>query len=220
MHSSQSRSTPAMSRPGSVICTLIEHLRPGVALETHRAIQLLARLQHPCTITPTLHEIISDRTRNTLITQFLDRTNPLGRLYIMYMYFVTCDVISLRAEIRSLCCDPACNVQDMPDPYDPDPARYAILAALTHYLCEAVNNRIQNHLQRDPPTDTSLNEVTEERRRAPVLARVPPWATRIPELTEKMYIPTIRGGIPELEDCCGMLLELGIRAEHPMLYVV
>lgn len=113
--------------------------------------------------------------------------------------------------IRNFCNSTIWDVQNIPDPRDPDPARYAVLAALTHYQCEVFNGIIAMKLREVVPAAiTSYEaELNLQRRIGALQLVVPKWATRVPRLQRDIVIPTIVGGIPEPEDRCDILLNLG-----------
>ena len=59
---------------------------------------------------------------------------PNASLYRMYEYFVTGFNTGLRSEIEYFFNHKTWIVSQIPDPEDPDSARYAILTVLTQYL--------------------------------------------------------------------------------------
>lgn len=81
----------------------------------------------------------------------------------MYEYFIAGYSTGLRSEVEFFFNRPAWTVADIPDPADPDPARYAILAVLPYYLAHAFNRLIERGLPRGSPAMIISSEVEESR---------------------------------------------------------
>ncbi|KAI9893059.1 MAG: hypothetical protein M1814_000606 [Vezdaea aestivalis] len=67
----------------------------------------------------------------------------------------------------------------IPDPHDPDVARYAILASLAEALVDACNRRLQQGLHRDGKVDTS---------RIFILETAPSWTDKIGPIAERLFL--------------------------------
>ncbi|KAJ8058331.1 hypothetical protein OCU04_012523 [Sclerotinia nivalis] len=67
------------------------------------------------------------------------RDNPLRSLYRLYEIFMTREFVLLRLECEYMWrrCGPKWALRSIPDPRDPDPIRYAMLASITEELADA-----------------------------------------------------------------------------------
>jgi hypothetical protein len=145
---------------------------------------------------------------------------PTASLYRMYEYLVVGYNTGLRTEIEFFFNHPSWAVAAIPDPAEPDPARYAILAALPHYLVRAFNRLIQRGLPRGSPAIIGPKEEEELRSRPIILEEEPPWAAKVPALAQTLVIPDPDGNEPG-EDCRSFrLLEMNIVAEEPHVLFV
>ncbi|KAK4103758.1 hypothetical protein N658DRAFT_505400 [Parathielavia hyrcaniae] len=132
-------------------------------------------------------------------------TTPLASLYRMYEYLVLSDTIGLRNEIEHFFNQPSWAVSAIPDPADPDPERYAILAGLPSYLVIAFNRLIELGLPRGSPGIIAGDAAEEELRNRPVvLEEEPGWVTRVPALSQPLVIP----------DHCNKEPEEGVRSKR------
>ena len=79
------------------------------------------------------------------------RDTPLRALYRLYEIFMTQEFVLLRLECEYMWHRPGrkWHLCSMPDPCDPDPVRYAILASITEELVEAFNWRLSHGLRRE-----------------------------------------------------------------------
>ena len=71
-------------------------------------------------------------------------------------------------------------VAAIPDPKDPDPVRYACLAALTRIMCKAYNRLIEQGIPRDAPP--IVHDWDEMRTRPKTLECPPDWAMNVPKV--------------------------------------
>lgn len=144
---------------------------------------------------------------------------PLAALYRLYEYFVAGNLTGLRNEVEDFFNQPTWAVGDIPDPQDPDPERYAILAVLPYYLAHAFNRLIQRGLPRGcPAIITSMEEETELRDRSKVLEEEPEWVKNVPRLEKVLVIPCRDGSTPGKDARCARFMALNIISEPP--YVV
>ena len=124
---------------------------------------------------------------------------PSASLYRIYEFLVVDWNTQLRNELEYFCCvQPSWSVSDIPDPADPDPLRYAILAVITKLMCIAFNRRIDLGLPRDAP---AVIEDFEELAARPRRHEHPPsWANLIKPLPETVFIPDETGMVSSLDD--------------------
>ncbi|KAG6006970.1 hypothetical protein E4U43_000371 [Claviceps pusilla] len=115
--------------------------------------------------------------------------DSLASLYRMYEYLVIGFNIGLRSEIEHFFNQPSWSVKDIPDPDDPDPTRYAIVAVLPHYLIMAFNRLIKMGLPRgSPPIFTA--EMEAAMKAQPIkLEEVPSWTAKVPPSENVLTIP-------------------------------
>lgn len=145
--------------------------------------------------------MIENREKRAGQVAFAKGRTPTATLYRMYEYLVVGYEFGLRSEIQ-FCFNqpkPRWAVSAIPDPADPDPARYAVLAALPHYLVKAFNWLIERGLPRGSPAIISGEEEMDALKAQPVvLEEVPAWVAKVPPLAERLVIPTPSGDeVPE-----------------------
>lgn len=145
---------------------------------------------------------------------------PLRCLYRIYEYIMNCMQIGYRNEFEYFCnrgtlpvAMPGDSentiswlVSDIPDPQDPDPARYAILAGITELLVTAFNKRIITYnISRDEFTKKTMREKQKRYRwwarwlkdyQLPPLIpeEVPTWAKNVAPLKKPLLVPYWRRG--------------------------
>ncbi|KAJ9635079.1 hypothetical protein H2199_008565 [Coniosporium tulheliwenetii] len=132
--------------------------------------------------------------------------NSLVSLYRMYEHIVNDYNLALRSEIEYSFNRPKWLVSEIPDPADPDPARYAILAVLPQFLVLAFNRLIERGLHRDAPA-IFTNEDDELKSRPRILEEVPSWTAKVPALREMLVIPSIEGHEARIEQASPEFLE-------------
>lgn len=138
----------------------------------------------------------------------------------MYEYLATGFIIGLRSEIEFFYNQPWA-VSAIPDPKDPDPERYAILAVLPFYLVVAFNRLIDRGLPRGSPAMIISDEMEEElKSRAKILEEEPLWAKEVPRLAETLVIPGASGEEPSEESKSERFLTMNIVAEEPHVLFV
>ncbi|KAL2120453.1 hypothetical protein VTJ04DRAFT_4480 [Mycothermus thermophilus] len=155
-------------------------------------------------------------------TALCEGTTPLASLYRMYEYIVTDSTIGLRNEIEFFFNKngPAWSVAEIPDPKDPDPERYAILAVLPSYLVMAFNRLIEMGLPRGAPGIITPEMEQELRSRPRVLEREPSWASQVPALEERLVIPYDDDGKTPEEVRSERFLEKNILVAEPHVLFV
>ncbi|SPQ27449.1 a14003f9-e6b6-41dc-af9e-575aa099f14d [Thermothielavioides terrestris] len=146
---------------------------------------------------------------------------PTASLYRMYEYLVLGYITGLRTEIEYFFNQPSWAVSAIPDPEDPDPARYAILAVLPYYLVIAFNRLIERGLPRGSPAIIAGAAAEEElRAREVVLEQEPPWAAKVPPLPNALTIPDGSNREPEEETRSRRFLDMNIIVEEPHVLFV
>lgn len=131
-----------------------------------------------------------DRLRG--IDLFKMRDTPLCSLYRLYELIVGRGCIYLIHLVQEVTYffyrdGSRWSIRNIPDPKDPDPVRYAILAALVETLAEAFNWRIHLGLLRNGErveTRPLPSEVLDQRE------LVPDWAAKLPAIDETSVLFT------------------------------
>ena len=76
-------------------------------------------------------------------------------------------------------------IKDIPDPQDPNPIRYTVLAALTESMAEAYNSKIEVLLRRGDRRRKTMDELTALREEDDKpYEEPPPWAANVPAVEE------------------------------------
>lgn len=146
---------------------------------------------------------------------------PTASLYRMYEYLVVGYTAGLRSEIEYFFNQPSWAVSAIPDPVDPDPERYAILAVLPSYLVMAFNRLIERGLPRGSPAiiiDTAVEE--ELSARAIVLETEPDWVAKVPALAQTLVIPDAFNNEPEETNRSQRFLAMNIVVQEPHVLFV
>ncbi|KAF2231781.1 hypothetical protein EV356DRAFT_437719, partial [Viridothelium virens] len=151
---------------------------------------------------------------------YTDGNAPLPLLYRMYESFVADDELGLREDIRYFWGKEEWAVADIPDPHDPDPERYAILAAITGMLVLAFNYKIGLGFPRDGPAMIRGHaHILQLQAQPKKWERQPRWAKRVKPLKNRLLLPTAKGHLPkDDEQACEPLLEKNIFAWEPRIY--
>jgi hypothetical protein len=88
-----------------------------------------------------------------LLSRLLGRVQQdtsTASFYRIYIFFVVNWTTAFRNELEYFCTShPDWAISALPDPADPNPLRYAILAVLTHLICDSFNRCIELGLPRD-----------------------------------------------------------------------
>ncbi|QKX54746.1 uncharacterized protein TRUGW13939_01835 [Talaromyces rugulosus] len=165
---------------------------------------------------PTVSWILKHRSK--YVGQFgLRKGNtPTESLYLMYEYIVAGWTVGLRNEIEYFFNQSSWAVSAIPDPKDPDPERYAILAVLPYYLTRAFNRLIERGIPRDCPAIITSEEMEDELRARPkVLEKEPSWVEQVPSLEQTLIIPDDNGEVPPERDRSEQFLRKKVIMEEP-----
>ncbi|RMJ27472.1 hypothetical protein PHISP_01669 [Aspergillus sp. HF37] len=122
--------------------------------------------------------------------------SSLYALYRIYKYIVLDKLFAYRSNLEWYWRQHQWPVCDIPDPQDPDPARYAFLARVTYLMVKAFNARVALGLARGAKGIMSMDEVEEARSRKHSecpYEKLPAWAEKVPPLSETLSIPTHEG---------------------------
>lgn len=138
----------------------------------------------------------------------------------MYEYLVTGFIIGLRSEIEFFYSQASWAVAAIPDPKDPDPARYAILAVLPHYLVVVFNRLSERGLPRGSPAIISNDMEKKLRAQPKVFEEEPSWAREVPRLEETLVISGSCEDVPTEECRSARFLMKNIIAEEPHVLFV
>lgn len=133
------------------------------------------------------HQIQQSRERG------LTTDTPTASLYRMYTDIVDDFTIELRNELEYFFNRSDWSVSAIPDPQDPNPARYAILSVLPHLLVPAFNRLISRGLPRDAPA--IIVDFEEQEKRPRILEEVPAWCERVPPMDHTLVIPSEAGKV-------------------------
>lgn len=195
---------------------VLEHFR-----EKWRKMTAKQTIEPTTQLPPTVAWLLAHRAeRLGRRAQFQGRT-PTASLYRMYEYLVVGYTVGLRTEIEFFFNQPTWAVAAIPDPMDPDPERYAILAVLPFYLVKAFNRLIERGLPRDSPAIIASPAVEEElRRREVILEEEPSWVAQVPALQQTLIIPDEFDKEPEENARSKRFLDMNIVAEEPHVLFV
>ena len=138
----------------------------------------------------------------------------------MFEFIVTANTIGLRNEIESFFNHPSWAVSAILDPNDADPARYAILSVIPHFLMMAFNRLIERGLPRGSPAILSDEDLEEMQSQQVVLEELPPWTARVAKLSETLVIPDVNNETPPEEDRSRHFLNMNIISAEPHVLFV
>ncbi|KAK3294923.1 uncharacterized protein B0H64DRAFT_198054 [Chaetomium fimeti] len=174
-------------------------------------------LQRP----PDVAWLLAHRKERMGQTAHTKGNTPTASLYRMYEYLVVGYIIGLRTEIEYFFNQPSWAVSAIPDPKDPEPERYAILAVLPYYLVTAFNRLIGRGLPRGSPAIIAGNAVENAlRSRKVVLEEEPSWVAKVPPLPQPLVIPDQSNNAPQGHDRGKRFLKMNIVAEEPHVLFV
>ncbi|KAG5918109.1 hypothetical protein E4U42_006993 [Claviceps africana] len=122
--------------------------------------------------------------------------SPLFALYRLYEFIVLDRHLDYRNALEYFWRRHIWKLEDIPDPQDDDPERYAFLAGCTCLLARSFNQRVELGLRREnPPLITP--EEAETARNVPShlrpWERVPKWAEKVAPLKDTLFLPTHEG---------------------------
>lgn len=164
------------------------------------------------------------RARSPRAIKGTDRDTPLDCLYRLYELLVLDDTIGYRNEIEYFWHHAGWAVAGIPDPRDPEPTRYAFMAAIPEILVRAFNRNIGMGLARYTPAIISPEEA-EALRNTPENAKLyessPDWTSQVRPTTKTLTVPMVEG--PELVDPTekeldAAFLKLNIRLGVPHIH--
>ncbi|KAI1944029.1 hypothetical protein LOZ66_000617 [Ophidiomyces ophidiicola] len=112
-------------------------------------------------------------------------------------------------------------VSDIPDPADPDPERYALLAVMPTCMVRAFNRLIERGLPRNAPAIImGSDELDGLQSRPRVLETIPAWCAKVPRLNTTLVIPGNDGEVPTSDAASSEFLEKNILVWDPPVYFV
>ncbi|KAL9132146.1 MAG: hypothetical protein Q9217_000080 [Psora testacea] len=120
---------------------------------------------------------------------------PIDSLYRLFENIIEDWTIELRNEIEYFWNQHQWAVSAIPDPQDPDPTRYAVLAVIPKLLVKAFNRNIEMGLPRDAPA--IITDFDELQARPKILEEEPGWCKQVPALEETLVLPNEEGIILE-----------------------
>jgi hypothetical protein len=144
----------------------------------------------------------------------------LASLYRMFESIVLDNNISLRNEVESFFNYPDWAVSAIPDPKDPDPARYAILSVIPSLLVVAFNRLIERGLPRGSPAILSDEELDELQSRPAILEEAPKWTANVARLREPLIIPDSNNEEPPEELRSPQFLKMNVIVAEPHVLFV
>ena len=119
--------------------------------------------------------------------------NPLYALYRLYEWFLLDHVTGYRNDLEIFWRKPNWRIEDIPDPVDDCPSRYAFLAGVTHLLVASFNKKISYGASRSAPA-IMTNEYMDALKAVPDSERawekMPRWADATAPLPSTLVIPT------------------------------
>ena len=154
---------------------------------------------HPRDLPPSIEWLIAHRNRPRVERSRMlgwarggmKKDRPIDSLYRMYENIVDDWTIELRNEIEYFWNMHKWAVSAIPDPQDPDPARYAILSVIPSLLVQAFNRNISIGLPRDAPA--TITDMEELERKPKILESEPTWCKAVPQLEHVLSIPSEEG---------------------------
>jgi hypothetical protein len=126
-----------------------------------------------------------------LLRRRIDREadTPLNAIYRLYEHIMLDQNIEMRNELEAFWFQPGWPVHEIPDPKDPDPERYAVLAVIPALLVLAFNKRIDLGLPRDAPAIFTMDQLDEWRAQERELEKEPEWTANVPPCEQVLKIP-------------------------------
>ncbi|KAI9657417.1 MAG: hypothetical protein M1821_003099 [Bathelium mastoideum] len=160
---------------------------------------------------PTVQYLLANRDTWKISS---DGDTSLSSLYRMYECFVLDNITELRNEIEYFFNTWQWPVASIPDPKDPSPARYAVLAVLLRFVVRAFHYKISFGIPRDAPGVVGTDKEWDELRSRPKkYEQLPKWAKKARPLKRRLVIPKLDGSVPPTEkDACKKLLDMNIYA--------
>lgn len=119
-----------------------------------------------------------------------DVDTPVKCLYRLYQYVMMDQNIGLRNILEYWWFHPDWRLEQIPDPKDKVPSRYAALAAITGLLVESFRRRYELGLPRNGRSVFTNDEIEEMRNTRQRPEQGPKWARKVPPLSKILKIPT------------------------------
>ena len=166
---------------------------------------------------PTIDWLLAHRSQKTARTQ---GETPLASLYRMLEFIVLDNTIGLRNEVEKFFNHRDWLVSEIPDPQDPDPARYAFLSVMPAYLVSAFNRLMERGLPRGSPAILSDEELNEVQSRPIVLEEPPKWSASVAKLDEVLIIPDSENAEPPEDSRSPLFLSMNIIVSEPHVLFV
>ena len=140
-------------------------------------------------------------------------------LYRMYEHFVVGNNDWLKYEAKLFFHHQEWDIGSIPDPEDPDPARYAIIGVLTKFLAREFNRVLVIGLPRGAPAIITPEMEEMLRAREIVLEHQPDWASKVVSLKKQLFIPDGLGNAPTESVRSSEFLTMNIIAGEPRMHV-
>lgn len=149
--------------------------------------------------------------------------SALATVYRIYAAILGGRDLSLRSELEYFFNHKDWVVSKIPDPKDPDPARYAVVAAVIYLLVASFNKLIGMGLPRGAPA--IIDDEIEARLKAQdkKWEIVPDWASKAPMLQEPLLVPDGEGILPTDENkktADPFMLEKNVRTTQLPIYFI
>jgi hypothetical protein len=142
---------------------------------------------------PNPRELLRDRLEHEvpLLNRRIDaRTNnPFAALYRIYEHIMLDQHLQIRNEFEAFWLHRDWKVCQIPDPRDPDPERYAVVACIPALLCRAFNRRIGLGLPRNTPPIFTRTQLDAWRSQEREYESEPVWTRDVPQLNDELAIP-------------------------------
>lgn len=145
-------------------------------------------------LAPSPRELICHREKyelSILQRQAIDpeHDTPLDALYRLYEHIMLDQNIEMRNELEAFWFHCDWKVCEIPDPKDPDPERYAVLAVIPTLLVLAFNKRIELGLPRHAPPIFTYDELDQWKREERKLEKEPDWVDGVIGCENQLAIP-------------------------------
>ncbi|PPQ88422.1 hypothetical protein CVT25_011224 [Psilocybe cyanescens] len=123
------------------------------------------------------------------IDRFRRRDTPLRSLYRLYETVVADNEDEMMQESQYwFHCQTDWLLADIPDPQDPDPLRYAILASLTDALVLSFNHKIKYGMRRGITNKQPLRIAEFRNNPNPPLESSPAWCNKVGTLSQRLRL--------------------------------
>ncbi|KAF4552084.1 Hypothetical protein D9617_11g009320 [Elsinoe fawcettii] len=153
---------------------------------------------HIVLVPPTPRALLSDRGT---VTDYYTKPDAaedtaLDFVYRIYLAVLAGDTVSMINDIQSFWARSELRLENTPDPADPDPDRYAFVAAVMYLLVDAFNHNIELGLPRGAPSIITEEMEEQFKSSAKKLESVPRWAENAPGCAQPLIVPDREGRSP------------------------